>query len=177
MTPKQSSRRIAHLSCVTRTAGLAPVMASLLAGVFACQAQAQQSPYYAGASITVNRDSNLFRAAKGAVAEGDTYTATGLRLGLDQSFGRQRLAASLDGNVNRFSRHRELNNTDYALSTQFDWSTPERLVEVVAKAQMPLPYYLILHPEAQLTDNETGLLINGMIATFTNEGTPQALGR
>jgi len=45
----------------------------------------------------------------------------------------------------------------------------DRLVEVVAKAQMPLPYYLILHPEAQLTDNETGLLINGMIATFSDE--------
>jgi len=44
-----------------------------------------------------------------------------------------------------------------------------RLVEVVAKDQMPLPYYLILHPEAQLTDNETGQLINGMIVTFSNQ--------
>lgn len=152
MTPKQSSRRIAHLSCVTRTAGLAPVMASLLAGVFACQAQAQQSPYYAGASITVNRDSNLFRAAKGAVAEGDTYTATGLRLGLDQSFGRQRLAASLDGNVNRFSRHRELNNTDYALSTQFDWSTLERLSGVVSAGARQSLYRYDRDNTQQFTD-------------------------
>jgi hypothetical protein len=108
------------------------VLATLLASLLACQAQAQQSPYSAGASVTINRDSNLFRAAKGTATEGDTYTATGLRLGLDQSFGRQRLAASLDGNVNRFSRHTELNNKDYALSGQLDWSTLERLSGVLS---------------------------------------------
>lgn len=52
----------------------------------------------------------------------------------------------------------------------WDDEATDRLVEVVAKDQMPLPYYLILHPEAQLTDNEAGQLINGMIATLANRG-------
>jgi hypothetical protein len=108
------------------------LLAGLLASMLASQAQAQQSPYSAGASVTVNRDSNLFRAAKGLSTQGDTYTATGLRLGLDQTFGRQRLVASLDGNVNRFSRHTELDNKDYALSTQLEWSTLERLSGVLS---------------------------------------------
>jgi hypothetical protein len=83
-------------------------------------------------SEVITRDSNLFRAAKGTTIESDTYSATGIRLGLDQSFGRQRWAASLDANANRFSRHKELNNNDYALSTQLDWSTIERLSGTVS---------------------------------------------
>lgn len=42
----------------------------------------------------------------------------------------------------------------------------DRLVEVVSKRQMPLPYYLILHPEAELSSSENGQLVNGLIATF-----------
>src|SRR5688572_5017474 len=43
---------------------------------------------------------------------------------------------------------------------------PEEMVETVAKGQMPLPYYVILHPEADLNDAERAELINGLIATF-----------
>ena len=43
---------------------------------------------------------------------------------------------------------------------------PEEAVETVAKGQMPLPYYVILHPEADLNDAEKAELINGLIATF-----------
>jgi hypothetical protein len=43
----------------------------------------------------------------------------------------------------------------------------ERLVALVSKDQMPLQYYLILHPEARLTANEEGQLINGFIETIT----------
>jgi hypothetical protein len=43
---------------------------------------------------------------------------------------------------------------------------PEEAVETVAKGQMPLPYYVILHPEADLNDAERAELINGLIATF-----------
>jgi hypothetical protein len=42
----------------------------------------------------------------------------------------------------------------------------ETLAEVVAKGQMPLPYYLILHPEAKLTAQQEGQLINGLLATL-----------
>lgn len=42
----------------------------------------------------------------------------------------------------------------------------EEMVEVVSKGQMPPPYYLVLHPEARLTEEEKGRLINGLIATM-----------
>jgi hypothetical protein len=129
-----------------------PAVAAALVGLLACQAQAQQSPYYAGASVTVNRDSNLFRVAKGTATEGDTYTATGLRLGLDQSFGRQRLAVSLDANVNRFSRHTELNNNDYALSSQLEWSTLERLSGVLSAGARQSLYRYDRDSNQQFTD-------------------------
>jgi hypothetical protein len=32
---------------------------------------------------------------------------------------------------------------------------------------MPLPYYIILHPEADLSDVEKGQLINGLITTMS----------
>lgn len=41
------------------------------------------------------------------------------------------------------------------------------MAETVNKGQMPLPYYLILHPEAQLTAVEQGQLVNGLIATMS----------
>jgi hypothetical protein len=42
----------------------------------------------------------------------------------------------------------------------------EEMVEVVSKGQMPPPYYLVLHPEARLSEEEKGRLINGLIATM-----------
>lgn len=43
---------------------------------------------------------------------------------------------------------------------------PETAVELVSKDQMPLPYYEILHPEARLSNDERGQLINGLIETL-----------
>lgn len=40
---------------------------------------------------------------------------------------------------------------------------------------MPLPQYLLLHPEARLTPAETEALINGFEATFSNAGSANAL--
>ena len=42
----------------------------------------------------------------------------------------------------------------------------EAMIATISKGQMPLPHYLILHPEARLTDSEKGRLINGLIATL-----------
>ena len=49
-------------------------------------------------------------------------------------------------------------------------SQPEEAVELVSKNLMPLPYYTILHPEADLTTLERGQLINGLIATLSQPG-------
>lgn len=51
----------------------------------------------------------------------------------------------------------------------------EDLVELVSKEQMPLPYYRILHPKAQLSNVETGQLINGLIDTLGSAGAPLEL--
>jgi hypothetical protein len=50
----------------------------------------------------------------------------------------------------------------------------EETVELISKGQMPLPYYLVLHPEARLSQVEQGQLINGLITTFSG-GAPTPL--
>jgi hypothetical protein len=47
------------------------------------------------------------------------------------------------------------------------------MAETVGKREMPLPYYLVLHPEAHLTDVEQGKLINGLISTMEGQETTQ----
>ena len=46
----------------------------------------------------------------------------------------------------------------------------EETVDLVSKELMPLRYYTILHPEADLTTVERGQLVNGLIATFAEPG-------
>jgi hypothetical protein len=59
-----------------------------------------------------------------------------------------------------------------------EWGTypqeAEEIEEVIRANEMPLPNYLPLHPEAQLTDAEKEELINGMYATIG--GTPGGEG-
>jgi hypothetical protein len=43
---------------------------------------------------------------------------------------------------------------------------PDEIVEEVEKGKMPLPNYLLLHPEARLSPAETEALIGGLKATF-----------
>ena len=49
-------------------------------------------------------------------------------------------------------------------------SEPEEAIELISKNVMPVPYYILLHPEADLTSLEKGRLINGLIATLTQSG-------
>lgn len=39
----------------------------------------------------------------------------------------------------------------------------EAMVDTVSQGEMPLPYYVALHPEAQLTFYERGVLTNGLL--------------
>jgi hypothetical protein len=166
MTPL-STRHVAG-SFAVPALRCAPLCLAAVMSLSGGLAAAQQSPYYAGVSEVVNRDSNLFRAAKGTTTESDSYSATGIRLGLDQSFGRQRWAASLDANANRFSRHKDLNNNDYALSTQLDWSTIERLSGTVsAGARQSLYRY---------DRDTTGLFTDRNIQRSRNLGLQMQLG-
>jgi hypothetical protein len=102
---------------------------------FACLAagsvRAETSPYYIGASQRFTHNSNVFLNTD-AVAKSDTISSTGVRLGIDQPIGRQRLSASFSANANRYSSLNALNNTDYALDTRLDWETVDRLSGNVA---------------------------------------------
>lgn len=42
----------------------------------------------------------------------------------------------------------------------------DEMAAIINQEQMPLPYYVRLHPEAQLSDGEKGQLANGLIATM-----------
>lgn len=42
----------------------------------------------------------------------------------------------------------------------------DEMVEEIEEGEMPLPNYLIMHPQASLTDNEREALIAGIRATF-----------
>jgi hypothetical protein len=59
-----------------------------------------------------------------------------------------------------------LNFSEWETGSAAGEAEVEEMVEVISKNQMPLPYYVILHPEADLTDAEKGQLINGLIATL-----------
>ena len=63
-------------------------------------------------------------------------------------------------------RGREVLNFSEWDRQAWDAADSERLADVVARGQMPLPYYLVLHPEAQLTAQQEGQLINGLLATL-----------
>jgi hypothetical protein len=47
----------------------------------------------------------------------------------------------------------------------------EEMVDEIRKGEMPLPRYLLLHPEARLTDAEIEQLIQGIEATFGSSST------
>jgi hypothetical protein len=54
---------------------------------------------------------------------------------------------------------------------QQDWNQEksERMAELVAKGEMPLAYYLVLHPEAELSKSQQGQLVNGLLETLNGQ--------
>lgn len=100
--------------------------ACAMLATFGAQAQDQRGPYHIGVSQAVSHDSNVFRTLNDEV--GSTISSTGVVAGLNQTFGRQRVYADADAQVNRYSGAAEsLNNKSYALTTGLDWETIETL--------------------------------------------------
>lgn len=64
---------------------------------------------------------------------------------------------------------RVLNFSEWTREAQLA-TEPEEAVELISKNLMPLPYYILLHPKADLTDLEKGQLINGLLFTLTQVG-------
>lgn len=88
-------------------------------------AWAEQSPYYYGASLSLNHVSNIYRVSNNA--NSDEVATVSLLGGIDQHLGRQRLYADASVQANRYRQNSTLNNLSYTLKGGLDWSTIERL--------------------------------------------------
>lgn len=89
---------------------------ALVATATCLHAAADNLPLNLTVSETLSRDSNLYRVAPGQYAVADTVSSTGLKLGLDKSYGRQRYTANLGTALNRYLDSKKLNNTSYDLN-------------------------------------------------------------
>jgi len=95
-----------------------PLACALL---FAVPAWAETSPFSVGLATQRVEDSNVLRSQDSA-AQSDSVTTIGVRLGLDQPIGRDRLHASASYDQNRFGRLTALNNNAYRVDAGLDWS-------------------------------------------------------
>lgn len=87
------------------------------AATLCCAAvHADNLPLSLSVSETLSRDNNLYRAEPGQYAIADTVSSTGLKLGLDKSYSRQRYTANLGTALNRYIDSTQLNNTSYDLN-------------------------------------------------------------
>jgi hypothetical protein len=106
--------------------------ALLLAGMLAGITQADPNPYYLGASLGWQHDSNLLRlgdnqAAPAGRQKADSITTVSLLAGLDQSIGRQHLFGNLTAGHNSLANNPIYNNNSYTLATGLDWETAKRI--------------------------------------------------
>lgn len=100
-----------------RSASSAPALMALAGALCALPAAAENFPLSLGISQQVQRDSNLLR--RDTNVESDTISSTGLQVGLDKSYGRQRYTADLVGRINRYSNFDVYNNNSYDLNGGF----------------------------------------------------------
>lgn len=114
-----------HRTLAFRPAAL-PVAAALACMVMAAPAAAQLRPYFLSATQAFTHDSNLFRDREGA-ERSDRISSTGLRVGIDQPIGRQRLLAYAGVRRNKFDEYSQLDNTEYDVNLRGDLSTVNRL--------------------------------------------------
>ena len=94
-------------------------------------AHADGNPWALGAQLAVGHDSNVLRTPA-AQAQADTTVSAGVRLNLDQPFGRERLVLSGSLDRNHFQRYSDLDNTSYGLPSRLDFEAGDRLFGNVA---------------------------------------------
>lgn len=102
-----------------------PLLIAVLLAPWA--AQAEQSPYYAGASLGMTHVSNLYRLSSSQPQNNDLVTTASVLAGLDQRFGRQRLSGDVTLRNNRYRNNGGLNNSAYSLDLGLDWAAADRL--------------------------------------------------
>ena len=99
---------------------VAALTAVFAAGVWA-QDSSEPSPYYLGVTQGFTHDTNIYGSSTNQIA--DTYSSTGLRAGLDQIIGRQRLYANANVRYNKYRGESALDNTSYGVAAGWDWAT------------------------------------------------------
>jgi hypothetical protein len=109
-----------------------PLLTLALTAGLGIGAQAEQNPYYIGASLSVQHDSNLLRLGDGQSAPagfsaGDTILSTTVLAGFDQPISRQRVFGNVSASHNALSNNTLFNNDSYALATGLDWATVDNL--------------------------------------------------
>jgi hypothetical protein len=84
-------------------------------------AWADTSPFSVGLATQRVHDTNVLRSVD-ASAQSDDITSLGLRLGLDQPVGRNRLHANASYDHNAFGKLKALDNDAYQLDAGLDWT-------------------------------------------------------
>jgi len=103
---------------------VAALTTAFAAGVWA-QDSSEPSPYYLGVTQGFTHDTNIYGSSTNQVS--DTYSSTGLRAGLDQTIGRQRLYANANVQYNKYRSESSLDNTSYGVAAGWDWATINEL--------------------------------------------------
>ncbi len=147
------------------------------AAAFACTllivsvARAETDPYVLSVTQAFSADTNLFRAPEGAPVSRDIVSSTGVRLGVDQPFGRQRFSAGLGVNLNRYKNNTQLNNTDHQLSARLDWATVERVSGELSVEQRESLYRYDLDSQSRFTAKNvlrtTGAALQARVGVVT----------
>ncbi|MEY8877125.1 MAG: hypothetical protein AB9M60_11495 [Leptothrix sp. (in: b-proteobacteria)] len=154
-----------------------PIQKPLLSILLLAPALAAAGPYSLSVSETVSHDSNVFRAPSGA-GQDDTISLTGLRVGLDQPYGRQRVRANAGLQMTRFNSLSHLNFTAPNADLRWDWSSAERLEGDVSLGHTEQLYTSSLNGTAitgqqrsvQKTSSAAARARLGMVTSWTLDG-------
>lgn len=155
-------------SWVTPTLRVLCASACTLAAAAPSHAQEQgSSPYFLGASQSFTRDSNILRR-NGANERKDTISSTGLRAGMDQSFGRQRAVVELDVSRNRYNTNTQYNYSGYGAKGRLDWETVERISGTLsANAERSLYRSTTYTGTERNLQTNRGIALQAVIGTVT----------
>ena len=100
---------------------------------------AHASPYELGVMQSFTQQSNVYQigddqALPAGLSRSDTIRATSLVVGIDQTWGRQRLSGSGHVRADRYGSNKRLDNQSHGLNLTLDWATIGRLSGTVSVA-------------------------------------------
>lgn len=153
-----------------------PLLGALLCAASVC---AETNPFSVGLATQRVEDSNVLRTPDSA-AQSDSITTIGVRLGLDQPMGRDRLHATASYDQNRFGSQSALNNNAYRVDAGFDWTAANNWAgEFGADAGEQLFRYDLqtgtVTPSIQRTQHAFARARVGIVTRWTFDGGVEAM--